>query len=282
MTNTTRAAIVTIALSLANTGCAVDPAQHIERFQGTWTGTNAYGMRVESRIERVDEDAGIIGTGCWSVGSGLIRGARLDNQAKMSPTGKAITAEFGTSSFTAVSGPGNKLVLHESRSGSDGKTHTIKTTLEATTNPQCANRFLATAAEITPAPASDSIVGHWTGTWGNGNTAELAVDAIDDAKRATGRMCWRDVQTDAISILDLYEGGPLSRNYDPESRALTIERQATSTRRHRQRFIQIGGETVRFESTNDVGSARAKTSTLTMRRGVHPEGCLRHITSHLR
>ena len=280
MTKTAKAALATTALTIVSTGCAINPTAHIAPFQGTRGATNDYGIRVEARIEGADAEGGISGTGCWLARSGMIRGARIDDVAKMGSSGTSITARFGTASFTVESaGGGSGLVLRESRTGEDGKRRTISTTLRGVGDPQCADRFLAEPIDIDPAPANDSIVGQWTGTWDNGNTTELAVDSIDEADQATGRMCVRIHGTPVITIGDFHEGGPLTRDYGPETRLVTIQRQATPTRRHRHRFTLVDDENVLFEATGDIGTDNEKASMLDMRRGTHAEGCLRYITA---
>ena len=279
MTHTIKAALAAAALAVANTACATDPAAHIERFEGTWTGTNPYGWQVGANVEGTDDNGRILGAGCWHSPTGLVRGARIDDAAEMSTSGKAITAKFGPASFTIVAISTGKLVLNETRPDSKGTRQTVKTTLEPTTEPTCAHRFPATAADIDIEAPSESLTGHWTGNWPTGHFAEFVVEAIDDENQATGRYCSRTKGAHIISVLDMREDSPLTRDYDPTMRSVTIERQATPTRRHRKRLTFIDAGTARFEATEDTGLESENTTTFEMRRGAHPEGCLRYTTA---
>ena len=59
----------------------------------------------------------------------------------------------------------------------------------------------------------------------------------------------------------------------PETGALTL----LTGDAHRQRLTLIDADTARFESTGNVGRANERTTTLTLRRGAHDDGCLRRI-----
>ena len=195
----------------------------------------------------------------------------------MSASGKAITARFGTSSFTVVALHTGELVLHQQRRGPDGAKRTVKNRLSATDEPVCVHRLLDEPREIEAVQDEGSLLGQWTGTWETGNIIELEVDAIDSENLATGRVCARNVETGRISIWDLHDRTALSRSYDPEARALTVDRHAQGGRLHRKVFTEGDDATVHYETIGDVGTTREERETLELRRGAHPDGCLRFI-----
>ena len=126
----------------------------------------------------------------------------------------------------------------------------------------------------------DRLAGRWNGSWKSGSVSEAEIDAIDADNQASGRICYHNARTGLLSVLDFHDDGPLERSYDPSEQSLSIVREALEMEpglRHRQRLTLIDADTARFESTGNVGRANERTTTLTLRRGTHDDGCLRRI-----
>ena len=153
----------------------------------------------------------------------------------------------------------------------------MKHRLSATDDSVCVRRFLDEPRVVETVEESGPLVGRWTGTWETGNILELEVDAIDSENLVTGRACVRNVETRAINVWDLHDRTALTRGYDPGARTLTVDRHAQGGRLHRKIFTEHDDGTLHYETIGDVGTAREKRETLTMRRGIHPDGCLRFI-----
>lgn len=275
-----RTTIAALALATQGLGAHADDGTlgPAGGFAGDWAGTNRLGLRVEARIEGVTGNGSITGSACWQAESGFTRGGRLEGRARVMKGGGLAQARFGTAIFTASVVSEDQLRLRESRVGGDKK-RTIKTILTRPDQLRCAHRFAKEPVELVAGmtESTEGLVGYWNGKWGNGNIHEVAIERADDTGQAEGRWCTRATKTGAILIMDFHDQGPMYLSFKPEANEITVERQASATHRHRQRYTLGEPGTLEHESTSNIGRDNERKAAMTLKRGTHPDGCMRYI-----
>ena len=249
-------------------------ATALKAMAGDWAGITEIGSRLESRIV-IEEDGRITATGCAYNASGIFNGNVLTDArvhgTKRRPyihgqVGKPYWAFMPTRTGLTAVETGRSTTNHS-------ELITVKTTLKRTRKLICAHRFTAKPLAL---PAGDTgIVGTWSATTDDGSISELAVLSVDKPDGLVGWLCLKSKATGIILVTDFYPGAPVTSSWDRHE--LIVERQATPTRRHRTVYSLTGGDRLRRNSIADYGTAHAHNYALEMKRGVHPDGCLRYL-----
>ena len=120
-TNSTLAALGACAIAIASARADAATPGDIGAFVGTWSAESdrrvAHRDPHRRRQQRRKSPVPPAGTPA----SGIIRGMRLEGKTQMSPTGKAITATVGGTSFTLVQTHDGTLSMTDIRRDSDGR-----------------------------------------------------------------------------------------------------------------------------------------------------------------
>ena len=272
----------------------------MEGFVGDWAGTSRKGTSYELRIESIGEKRRVRGARCDMRKSWIDTvmpleamnafAVEIDGRRTiiMKPTEAqvrlGVLGNAGRATAEWVGGERLLYTITPSEKARRKGTREAKFHMRRTERLECLGRYSAEpiARRAPDAGAKPAIMGDWSYTSASGKIAEATFESVDEAGVVGGRFCIRMIKTGDIQIVDLEPGAaPRYRaHYDPGERAVTFERNRIerSGKRRRDRWVMTLADdgTLGVAVTNRAESAQARTWTVTMARGAHPQGCLVH------
>ena len=273
-----------VALAVLVFGCQTTAERAPEEegsLTGHWKGSNRFRTQIETRIESIGEDRTVKGTTCWWETSGVIVGQQLDEIAKASKTGLSIRFDIGKGSFHVQRREQRKALMWEIRTRANGTlTRPLRTSLNRTRKPGCAQRFRAEPRMPTPivTNAQEPLYGHWTGQWADGTVSEMAIPQTSARGATEATYCTRSTRGE-ISIYDLRRRGTPKARFDATKNTITFEERLRRKGRGTTelRFQVETADEAQLVVRQKKGRTMIGPRTLAMRRGANPQGCLAYI-----
>ena len=219
------------------------------------------------------------GTACGRQNSGVIVGQRLEGIATQSESGLSIRYDIGRASFHMHGSAPRKAVLWETWTRRDGTlARPLRATLTRTSKPGCVERFRAEPKGpwVSAANAEQPLVGQWTGQWGSGTIAEMAITNANGRGNIEATYCTRR-PSGHIAILDLRRGGTFKTRLEAKANKITFEERWRWGRKTAFTFELKSPDFARLETIEMKGRTTTGSEDLSMRRGVNAKGCLVHI-----
>ena len=270
------------ATAVAN-GTGAGSVQAIDGLVGIWRGRTSEKTEVEVTIERRDPKLPgerhyrvVVCTTFQNKKSILFERAPVP---RTSATPESL--EFTWRKFKHAMSVRSKraAVLRKESLRRNGDSPVRETRMRRVSRPTCTHRLVRASVASVPGTPSDEdhrLVGQWSGWWKNGNVHELRITKFQRSRYGTafGLWCYRSPDR-TITFFDIGPGRSVTTETLSGRETLHLK---TGNGRFTWGSLRLNEDRT---ASLRLFSAR-RTSTLHMRPGAHPEGCLARIMSYTR
>lgn len=248
-----------------------------DAFVGAWKAMNHRGTTLETVVKRVDPDGRVAGTDCSEYRNGSLSWQTLGKATFVN--GDRITLMNGKVRVTFMMNGGRGETAETVLTWPNG--WQWRAPMEPMSGGGCNERFTVGAVAEPAAerqPDDPPLVGAWSGRWGNGDVAELAIEAIGADGALTGRYCTKRTSR-ALQVWDVGPNDRFKGTVNKKGKQAQITIPWGDGNRDELEFRLKGSDKVTMKLKERAGTNRQKVSTLKMTRGASVGGCLVNTTS---